>query len=516
MPSTHIIESGRNGTPIGETPDLDIVRARLRSALKGDRIVLHFHGGLVPAGKAKAEAADLGGVYAEAGADAVFFVWHSDALTIIRNNLDELASEALFGGITRRILGWAVGRLRASEGGARATDTTAYVPGENEISRELDRRFTPGTDEPFDGEEKRRAQGDEMELTPQEQNDFLFEVENDVALTNAALAAIKARGMQYNGAGGRGDPVVAPVPSNIDDEALSEVAQGELEGARGLVSTFVLAKKLLVVLKAVLRRFADQTDHGIYPTVIEEVMREFYVGLIAGAVWNAMKKETLDTFGDNGVGMALLDELATVIAERTAQGRAAPGILLVGHSTGAVFINNLLDAIVRDTGSGRTRWPADLRFDVALLAPACTYLAFARTAVSAKDLFGSFRMFTMTDEYECKDRLFKSVYPRSLLYLVSGALERAGTDSRHVPVLGQSRYLADARSIRRFLASDVARDNRIDEVRRFMAEKGRTAFSITVVGSPSGWQASAIHHGEFPEDSDVRASLQVMIRGLRS
>jgi hypothetical protein len=57
------------------------------------------------------------------------------------------------------------------------------------------------------------------------------------------------------------------------------------------------------------------------------------------------------------------------------------------------------------------------------LAPACRLDLFAGSVARKPDRFAHFRMFTMRDENEKRDRLVPFLYPRSLLYLVSGALE---------------------------------------------------------------------------------------------
>ena len=49
-----------------------------------------------------------------------------------------------------------------------------------------------------------------------------------------------------------------------------------------------------------------------------------------------------------------------------------------------------------------------------------------------RDLWCQFRMFTMTDDAERKDGLLPVVYPRSLLYFVSGLLE-TGPDGKGEP-----------------------------------------------------------------------------------
>src|SRR3712207_8891098 len=56
---------------------------------------------------------------------------------------------------------------------------------------------------------------------------------------------------------------------------------------------------------------------------------------------------------------------------------------------------------------------------------------------------------TMSDELEKADAVAGAVYPRSLLYLVSGVLEAAKTGTvPDAPILGMQRFLEDRKSTR--------------------------------------------------------------------
>jgi hypothetical protein len=271
----------------------------------------------------------------------------------------------------------------------------------------------------------------------------------------------------------------------------------------------VLAKKALGVLRAVLLRFRNQTDSGIYPTVVEEVLRAFYLGNVGGALWRAMKQETLDSVAsgkaDRGGGL-MLDRLAAVYA-RGSQLRTT----LIGHSAGAVFIDNLLRSVASSRDDGSRPWPTPLQFQVLYLAPACTTQHFATTLDAAGDLIGRFRMFTMSDEDERADRLVGAIYPRSLLYLISGLLERDRGESAVAPVLGLSRYLA-AQGLERLLGSELAETARLATVQKFVGEDGRMVLSPSAEGAAEGLRASALRHGDFDDNELVRNSLVHLIR----
>ena len=117
----------------------------------------------------------------------------------------------------------------------------------------------------------------------------------------------------------------------------------------------------------------------------------------------------------------------------------------------------------------------------------------------------------MTDDAERADRLVGAVYPRSLLYLVSGLLERDRGASAVAPVLGLSRYLA-AQGLERLLSSELATIARLDVVRKYSGKPGRIVLSPTALDALEGARSSAISHGAFDDDDLVRGSLAQLIR----
>ncbi len=187
------------------------------------------------------------------------------------------------------------------------------------------------------------------------------------------------------------------------------------------------------------------------------------------------------------------------------RGGARPEITLVGHSTGAVFINNLLGHVERMRSDPDGPLPADFRFHaVAFLAPACTFTDFSPVVEGRRDLWCQFRMFTMTDDAERKDGLLPVVYPRSLLYFVSGLLETGpdGKSEPGKPLVGLARCF------------DRVRDDDPPEVRavREWIRKDSLAVWSPADGAP-GFSAGALSHGDFDDDEKVRASLKVLIEG---
>ncbi|MFD9074226.1 hypothetical protein, partial [Streptomyces lasiicapitis] len=298
----------------------------------------------------------------------------------------------------------------------------------------------------------------------------------------------------------RAPPPPAP---HLPPYPVAELA-AEAEAAdsrRALVTSALLVRKTVRVIAAVVGRFRLHTDHGLYPTVVEEILREFYVANVGAAIWDAMKRQTADTFAasdETRAGRYFLDRFSRLLATGS-----RPRVTVVGHSAGAVFISNLLTDLVRRRADADDPLPADFRVrDVALLAPACTVAQLAPVVRLQRELFDRLRMFTMTDAAERADHLVPLLYPRSLLYFISGVLERGpAKQSAVAPIAGMQRWYAadgafggqDSEDLRAFLAADPH----------------RTVWS-PVEGEP-GLSSSARTHGGFDDDAEVLASLARML-----
>ena len=217
-------------------------------------------------------------------------------------------------------------------------------------------------------------------------------------------------------------------------------------------------------------------------------------------------------------GKALWDEMKenALLATRTGQGgaRIAAGHLahlmdgdrdvevhLVGHSAGGIFhapLVQLLTARDRIT-SGPLRRAKGYGQKIAtctLWAPACTVSLFKETylpAVRNRSL-RRFALFTLTDEAEQDDSL-ANIYCKSLLYLVSDALEkepRVPLFRDGVPILGMEKFVVSDREIQRMFRLATA-----EWIRSPNTEPD---------GSPN--HSTARHHGDFDDDpATLRATL---------
>jgi hypothetical protein len=488
----HVIHTGADGELVSTTPaDID---AMVEAICRTGKAVLHFHGGLVPERAGRAAARRLFDPYQAAGAYPVFFVWRSGLLEVVPGNLAEIVREDLFQRLLRKLLRFTVGKVRQSDGqrAAGVLDT----PDEMSVRRELGRRERD--EEPYDQTE---PMPEVAPVSDAERARLEAEIAEDPAIQTELAAALAARTAVTGGA--RGGYFVPAKPSRMSPEVLDELAASDA-GARGVGGAIVLAAKVARALVRVVQRFRDGSDHGVYPTTVEELLRELYLAGLGAAAWQAIKKETRDTFAEPDPahprgGSYLLGALARALRGQAESGQRLPELTLVGHSTGAVFIDHLLAAVSEQ----RDRFPAGFRFrNVVFLAPACTFDHFAGT-LAAADLIDRFRMFTMSDDSERADHLVPRVYPRSLLYLVAGALERDEQDrSAYRHIAGLARYVdrpPDAgpgvAAVRRYLAADPA----------------RLVLSPTPPDALGGLRSSATKHGGFAEDALVLASVQAMV-----
>jgi hypothetical protein len=132
----HVISTGADGVLVGMPPD--DVTAVMNRTLRSDRLVMHFHGGLVDEAWGMKVAEDLLPIYAGAGAYPVVFVWRTGALEILRNNILEIAREDFFDRLIRRLLGWAVGKVRGEEEGGRGGPMQR--PSQQELDEQLGAR----------------------------------------------------------------------------------------------------------------------------------------------------------------------------------------------------------------------------------------------------------------------------------------------------------------------------------------------------------------------------------------
>jgi pimeloyl-ACP methyl ester carboxylesterase len=506
MDTSNCIHSTGDGVLVSTPDELD---ALFLSLSKAERIVVHIHGGLVSKQRGLDGAARLTKSYAPA-ASPVFLVWESGVSEAIRNNLSDIFNEKIFGEIVSRVLKWAVGKITAEEDQSvsRAADgepsAAEHLPDDIEHRIEIQRGLS-GESEPYDGLEPATVTSP---LSDDDRDAFQAELTADAELTREVEAIIESMDADA------GDLERSHSPSHrrttrMSADVLDDLFVGPGTGERSVeAAVLALVWRLGRILARVVSRFSANRDHGVYTTVVEEVLNELYLDAVGKLIWKLMKDDTAQSFKPSAeprAGTELLLRLGGLVRKD-----GSPKVTLVGHSTGAVYINNLL-AAAREARSDRSHpLPEGFRFsEVIFLAPACTFSDFANVLEESSDLFEAFRMFTMSDEYERRDQLLPPLYTRSLLYLISGVLESSESGSRapDTPIVGMARYYRTDGTNDPYLAERGVR-----VVREFASRDGNVVWSKSAVDAGAGRRADATKHGDFDDPGQAMDSVLHILR----
>jgi len=461
--------------------DLTNLFKSVEQAVTSDHIVVYFHGGLVSRSAGEAAAEGLMRFCVGGGAYPVFFLWRSDLWTTLTRNLDEIAQEPVFKRLVKRLVQLALGKI-ANHVGARAAGPVV-LESEDDLPDDLTALAE------FAAEREPDAPVRSMTLTEMQVEQAETELETDdvIQAESRAIAAgaappAPATAVRDRAAG----PGVSPKPTLMSKAIVEEVAEEQwAPGARlGILTLLTLVKHGVAALSRVIGRFSEGHDHGLYTTVVEEVLRELYIDNIGGTMWKMMKQDTADAFGDDPkiyAGTAFLEQLKAWWHPRRR-------ITLIGHSTGAIYIGNFLEH------ADKLLEP-DAKFNVLLLAPACSFEFMAGKLPFFTKRVDRFRLFGLKDAQERGYWEVPVLYPASLLYMVSGLFEDEGGDT---PIVGMQRYFSGAEP---YLTSDI------ESVTNYIQD--RCIWSIAP-GGP-GLATSAVRHSAFDDDPDTRKSLQAFL-----
>ena len=457
-------------------------------------LVVYFHGGLnsQPVALATAEERLLG-QYQQAGAYPVFFIWQSGLREVLQHNLAAIFKEKIYQRLLSRVSQFVEAKLRQGERSERGE--RLELKSLADINQAL--QAPPGAEPLAQLDPSRLPPGER--LREAEEAQFKEILKRDQTLTTEAQAianTLRTEAEIAQDRAARSTTVPGSRHTLMSPEVLDRIRrEAPTPAERGLVSTTTIILGAVRVLGRVIRRLAQGRDHGVYSTIVEEILREFYLANAGKLVWDWMKQDTLDAFGPDPArhgGTAFLEQLKTHIGADP-----PPRIILVGHSTGAIYICHFL-------AQAAHRLPPAVQFEVIFLAPACDFKLWSDTLTLYGDRIRAFRLFGMADPLEATDRLVPLVlvYPRSLLYFVSGVLE----DEADKPLVGMERYYSGRPPY------DAQAYPEIENVRRFIAtEPGRLVWAETDGGL--GLASAAKKHGDFDDaDGPTIASVQHIIR----
>lgn len=479
----------KNGKLAADTPFEHVSHLASKAVEKGN-IIIHFHGGLVSRDTALESAKNLHTSYAKGNAYPVFFIWESSIIEILKNNLDEICSEEFFRLLWKLLLKVVYGKL-AKVQGTRGPLSITDTPESSMLAASIDEAIA--TQEPSllktFAVDKKVTELSEFEQLTLEQELYLdYPLVSEIQKISQTLRSPDAIEKERKE---RGFHVRASTVTLIDPEALERFITRPAPGEKGLVETGKMIKAIVSLSARIVSRFVNRRDHGLHATIIEEILRELYLSNAGKFIWDLMKKDTADAFGKKRKtygGTALLSELAAQ------SGTNPPRITLVGHSTGAIYIAELLD-------KAEELFP-EQHFDLVFLAPAATFRKISATIEKHKNRIDNFRMFTMQDSYEKADRLVPFLYPHSLLYFISGVLE----DGFDVPIVGMRRFFNRRQfSDKKFPELKTAR-NFINTV------QNGAVWSVTKDDAPAGLKSSSKKHGDFDNNELTLKSIEHLLK----
>lgn len=485
-----IIIHTEGGGRLADDCSPDYVKSVAAMIAAADRTVIHLHGGLVNEQGGRAIADRLDPYYSQAGLLPVFFVWETGLFETIGNNLRRIAGEDIYQKLLAKLLRHLAGKLFLDMPGAKAATETCPLPSPVEIQEQL--AGVSVDQEPYAG----RPPVSTTEFTSAEEARFATELETDPAFQQAVANVLA--GLAIEPPPGSKSPAqpVKPALTLMSQSVTAELKAGATKpGSKGLMEVAGLIKHATKILFRVIKRFAQKRDHGLYTTIVEELLRELYVDAIGWRVWGSMKDDARDNFaapaGDQiSGGHLLMSELQKAVQARVAQGLPAPKVSIIGHSAGTIFACELLKHVAQHC-------PAVSLHRLVFLAAACRCDLFADVLQrhAQRPLWQAFRSFALSDELERGYWEVPLVYPRSLLYLVSGLVETEnGGSAFDMPLAGMQRYMSQ---------TTVYTQQEVIAVRQQMlGPPSLSAWSIQDSGP--GWRINAVKHGAVDDNTGDR------------
>ncbi|MDH6219207.1 hypothetical protein [Streptomyces pseudovenezuelae] len=456
------------------------------ASLDRRRVVLHFAGGLLGHESAALALGGAAEAYDGAGACSVFLLQGGGLRQTLTRNLPRVLREAVFQIVLARVLWCVLGKaaersVLGARGGAQSGKLP--IPTVNRVAVELS--ALQRGDEPYATTAPRV---DVSSLTAAEERWLTESLSRDRQLRSLGHSVREDEGL---------------LMSSTRAEAAEHHGSGHGSRAVLELATGLLVRKVVNAVRAVIERFRAGTHHGLYPTVVEEILREFCLAHLGGAVWAGMKDEAVTAFrsGDGsstGLGRHFLNGFIDTVS-----GPETREVTLVGHGSGVPLMNAFLAALDARRGLAEGILPADFRIrDVVAVAPMCTFPELASMLRCRNTAFERFRMFALTDEAEQADHLVPVAYPRSLLYFVSGVLERdANGTSAVLPLSGMARWYGPGQTAGGPEAEEV----------RVLADAQPASFIWLPETGPSVGASVTRSHSEILADPMVLSNLQALI-----
>lgn len=505
LPDHVLVSAGGAFTQDTTSQPADVERILKLAADASPRsgLVVHFHGGLVDEKAGLKVAESLAPQYLDADAYPLFLVWQSGLLESLINNKQDLLRDPAFRELVKKVSEWVlkrIGGVVTLKGSGGAPVNVKRLRSEYDAWFDQQRGAPPVADDEVNGK---------MVTTKGAQNEsedalaaaIAAGLDQDPAFKRAVKEAFNAQlpldavTTKSAGSGKKADVLLLSKAARA--ELFTTQAAGTTKG--GVLVWLNVARFVAKVVLAVLRRYSKGRDHGFYCTVVEEVLRAAYGNLIGSAIWNQMKKDTADSFqcGAQYCGHSVVQQLKAL----EDAGRRFNRLTLVGHSTGAIYICNFLDAMAAAGLNAKAR--------VVFLAPAVTHRRFETALKVHAPRIEAFRMFAMRDNLECNDVMVPVLYTRSLLYFVSGLTEGDVVNGRWQGAFDQTLV-----GLERYLKGEVYGGEDFGDVAAVKEYLGsgqyRTVWSPAEDGE--GRSSKAAKHGDFDNDEATMHSVQAFLR----
>ncbi|MFH7012373.1 hypothetical protein ACHRV5_10900 [Flavobacterium sp. FlaQc-52] len=267
-------------------------------------------------------------------------------------------------------------------------------------------------------------------------------------------------------------------------------------GSRSILSLTSTIISIGRIIWRSIKRFHYDRDHGFYPTVVEEVLREFYIGEIGAEFWGLMKDKAVDmwnkTDDEKNVASYFMNSLINKM-----NGATNLKVNLIGHSAGSI-------AVLEGYRSFFNCNHSNLIKEIIFIAPACRFDLMKDVMKVTSPLHGRWSIFGLSDEREKLDIMIPILYPQSLLYFVSGLFEtEEDGDSDDVYILGMERFWKKH--------SVFENDALIKEVKNlFSFQPHGTAFAAAL-GETLGRRTDGLRHGQIDDDEITKESIQYLI-----
>lgn len=468
-------------TLIDEAQLLQAIEASSRS------LHLHLHGGLIDDERGIEIANNLmangpddtpAGYGPLDGVQSLYWVWQTGAFEVLAEKIERNKFIRVVRSIATRLTGNQV--LEGSAGARSGAYANSGILNKRDVSGSHNAIRRSEAD-PLEARLLRSDYGPELI-----EEDYQSVLENDAEITELANALVQE--IDGGDATGAAEFDAASWEQfKVESAAIKAEAADAKRGIMSGLAASWASRKVAKIVFASVNRYRKGRHHGLTCTVAEEAIREFF---LVKTIWSEIKERSRAQFSSrNGAGQ----KIASAIAAKAASDPSWT-LVITAHSAGAILAVNLLDAL-------SDRGPQHPFCNLILIAPAATAQRAKESGEALERVVKSIQLVNLSDEAERGDQVKRLLYPRSILYLVSGALE-GGSD---VPLVGMERFFNEEILPDRLLNSEA--NNHVDWMRdRFSP----TAF-ITGDTFPGGHKHIGKIHG-IDSDPSVLKALGAWIR----